>query len=101
MLRGHPIVLDANGRWTYVDDGQPTAGNRRPCGHCGGADTEGGHDACLGKLPGVRNACCGHGSIEESYVQLEDGRRLAGKEAIGAFSAMGATVPVTHHREED
>lgn len=29
-----------------------------------------GHDACLGTLPGVMNACCGHGNVKYAYVQI-------------------------------
>ena len=41
------------------------------------------HDGCLGTLPGVVNACCGHGTDGEAYVSLDDGRRLAGLDALG------------------
>ena len=46
----------------------------RPCTRCGEMPTEEGHDACIANLPGVRNACCGHG-VEEGYIQFfaEDG----------------------------
>jgi hypothetical protein len=29
-----------------------------------------GPDACLGLLPAVRNACCGHGDPNEAYVVI-------------------------------
>ena len=25
-------------------------------------------DACIGRLPGVRGACCGHGDPDEAYI---------------------------------
>jgi len=36
------------------------------CPKCNKEATEDGHDPCLGALPGVRAACCGHG-IDEIY----------------------------------
>jgi hypothetical protein len=68
-LRGHAIEL-VEGAWVYADDGQPTAGNVRPCGHCGAKDTAEGHDGCLGTVPGAVNACCGHGDEGAAYVQF-------------------------------
>lgn len=76
-LRGHPIVY-ANGAWRYQDTGEPTAGEHRDCGHCGPPDTPEGHDGCLGTLPGVMNACCGHG----------EGRRIAGEDAMREFARL-------------
>jgi hypothetical protein len=82
-LRGHPIFWD--GRiYRYVDTGQPTVEGwkERPCGYCGLFFTSDGHDGCLGTLTGVMNACCGHGSPEEAYVQFDDGTIARGKAAI-------------------
>lgn len=70
FLRGHPIYFDGY-QYRYVDTGAPTAGTHRPCGHCGKGDTPEGHDACLGTLLGVANACCGHGRANEAYIQME------------------------------
>ena len=67
--------------WRYWDNGEPTETTNRPCGHCGIFKTEEGHDPCLGTLPGVMNACCGHGRSESTYVQLADGTRLSGQDA--------------------
>ncbi len=70
--RGHDIHYDTN-EWVYAD-GQPVKDNPdKDCGHCGLANTPEGYDGCLGKLPGVMNACCGHGSDEEAYLQFEGG----------------------------
>lgn len=73
-LRGHEIE-EINGKFFYIDNGQPTAETwkERPCGHCGKHNTDKGHDACLGELPGVSNACCGHGDRDNSYIQFENG----------------------------
>ena len=77
---GHPITEDHAGVWRYTDNGNPVAGRDRECGHCGERRTPEGHDPCLGTLPGVMNACCGHG-IDEPYVQLEDGDVLSAEES--------------------
>ena len=78
-LRGHGIAFDFDGgQWIYKDTGAPTVGNDRPCGYCGRGRTATGHDGCLGTLPGVRNACCGHGIMDEAYIQLSSGTRVAG-----------------------
>jgi hypothetical protein len=61
--RGHIIVESTDGVWVYADTGKPIRAELdRPCGYCGKPNTPEGHDACLGTLPGVMNACCGHGA---------------------------------------
>jgi len=85
--RGHPIYWDGE-RWRYQDNHQPTVGNERNCGECGKARTPQGHDGCLGTLPGVRNACCGHGHQAEAYVQFASGRELRGQEALRFFNSL-------------
>jgi hypothetical protein len=55
-----------------------------------------GPDLCLGRLPGVDFACCGHGDTEGAYVSLSDGRDHYGQAALDWFSAQGvgpATPP--------
>ena len=79
-LRGHEIY-SIKGRFWYSDTKTPTINNPRPCGHCHKPDRLDGHDACLGELQGVRNACCGHGDTMGAYVQFNDKSRLGGKEA--------------------
>ncbi len=49
-------------------DGQGRVTQPR-CSHCHLLPTPEGHDACLGTLPGVWNACCGHGK-GEPHVQF-------------------------------
>lgn len=66
-----------NGHWVFEDTGEKVAMNKpRPCGKCHrsfrGSDI-GEADACLGELPGVKNACCGHGRREESYIMFDNG----------------------------
>jgi hypothetical protein len=79
--RGHPIESAPVG-WIYSDTGEPTVGSRRPCGRCHRPPTSEGHDACLGTLAGVMNACCGHGNTEAAYVQMNNGSARRGKAAL-------------------
>lgn len=82
-LRGHRIEK-LNGEYVYCDTKESTVDNYkvRPCGYCNLDNTEGGHDGCLGKLPGVMNACCGHGRTQSAYVQYWDGSTIHGEPAI-------------------
>lgn len=81
-FRGHPIVWTDTG-WHYADTLEPlpaTGGVVRPCAHCGLQTPlgEGEVDPCLGVLPGVDNACCGHGVRDEAYVRFTTGIVLKG-----------------------
>ena len=79
--RGHPIHAEivwdksgenmTTGEWVYDDTGEPIKGNERPCANCGRMPSPKGHDACLGTLPGVKAACCGHGGRDKKYTFLE------------------------------
>lgn len=62
--RGHPIFWN-NKEWLYEDNYQPIT-IQRPCVRCHRIPTVEGHDSCLGYLPGITNACCGHG-VEQPY----------------------------------
>lgn len=86
-LRGHIIILRGK-EWFYKDTNTPTAGNARLCGHCGKNDTKEGHDGCLGALPGLMNACCGHGVTSDAYVQLFSGVCIRGAIAIEKIKAL-------------
>lgn len=47
-------------------------------------------DPCLGHLPGLRFACCGHGSSSLCYlVRDEDGVRLGGEAAREELLRLG------------
>lgn len=77
---GHDIITDKDGVTRYCNDLTEVANaTLRPCGKCGGdPNAFGGHDPCLANLPGVRNACCGHG-VDEPYIEFEDGRIVIGQ----------------------
>lgn len=86
-VRGHPIYLDDGGVWRFTDDDSVI--QERPCITCGEPCTPAGHDACLGSLPDVANACCGHGSAESAYIHFVDGRVLEGADALAEFAKAG------------
>ncbi len=84
--RGNKIHESEPKRWRYTDGVEVTKDPARACGHCGLAVTAEGHDGCLGEVPGVVNACCGHGVESEAYVVLAAGERLAGADAVAWFA---------------
>lgn len=63
--RGWPIEYNGQ-QWVFSDTGDPDD-PRRPCRRCGQLPTPEGHDACLGKLPRTKDACCGHG-VSDPYI---------------------------------
>lgn len=83
QLRGHD-VYEKDGVFYYVDNDEPTVQTweSRPCGHCERHNTDEGHDGCLGTIPHVINACCGHGNIREAYVQFGGGFAIYGTECM-------------------
>jgi hypothetical protein len=49
------------------------AGNTKiKCPKCGNRQMKEGYDPCLGKIPGVTKACCGHGN-DQPYLHFENG----------------------------
>ncbi len=58
--RGHPIIyLPSTFTWVYADN-YGSIKIERPCTRCHKLPLN-GKDACLGTLPNVSSACCGHG----------------------------------------
>lgn len=85
--RGNEI--EYNGKdWIFSDTKEIVSKNKnRACGNCGKEKTKEGHDHCLGTLPNVMNACCGHGSEKEAYVQFAN-KWFGGKEALKIISKL-------------
>ena len=76
--RGHEIK-SINDIWIYSDTNQKVSKNKnRSCGHCGKTNTKEDHDGCVGMLEGIMNACCGHGIVNNAYVQFWDGSIVNG-----------------------
>ncbi len=57
-------------------------GKERPCTRCDNLSEEGGTDFCLGRLPYMQQACCGHGLPEEAYFIFHNGVEVCGADAI-------------------
>jgi hypothetical protein len=83
LWRGHPIIW-ANRKWIFEDNYSPIpsyGGKVRPCKECGRlfeGSCEDEPDPCLGILPGVDNACCGHGDPTKAYIRFTNGIILKG-----------------------
>jgi hypothetical protein len=87
--RGH-VIYFGKGEWFYSDTQTPTIGEDRPCGFCDRESATQGHDACLGVLPGVDNACCGHGQDDEAYIQFANGDYVQGEKAVRTMRELRA-----------
>lgn len=82
QYRGHDIFY-TNDKWYYSDTKEPVSENKnRSCGYCGKPNTKEGHDPCIGTIPNVLNACCGHGNINEAYIQFLDLNIIRGPFAL-------------------
>jgi hypothetical protein len=73
ISRGNKNSCDVQSKEDHLDPSKPQI----PCVKCGKFPTKEGHDACLGTLPGVIDACCGHG-VREAYIHFENGVTLRG-----------------------
>lgn len=93
--RGHHIYEDEIGAWAYADGTLVSADPDRACAHCGLANTPEGHDGCLGTIPGVAAACCGHGIASDAYVVFTDRREKRGQEAVAFFDREKILAEVT------
>ena len=71
--RGNKMTL-IGGVWYYEDGVKGSEDPNRRCGHCLLPNRQDGHDACLGQVEGLMNACCGHGDLGMRYAQTLDGR---------------------------
>jgi len=73
---GREIYQDKNGVWLYKEDNTPIS-IKKPCPKCNEFKLDNGNDPCLGDLPGVVGACCGHGRKEQQgYILFENGVRI-------------------------
>lgn len=87
--RGHEMYLSRDGVYLYTDDDTPVSDNPdRTCGHCSRPNTLEGHDGCLGTLPGLMNACCGHGETRRAYAQFEDGSTTHRQHAVRVMNKL-------------
>ena len=89
-LRGHEIE-EVSGQWVFSDTKEPTitTWKSRNCKSCNKDFGDNDHDPCITDLPGVTNACCGHGEDREAYVQFPDGKTINGNKATDFFLKCG------------
>lgn len=83
--RGHEIIFNEDiNKYFYADNGEEFH-DQRPCAKCRKMPTKEGHDACLGTLPNVKYACCGHGVWEGYVVLFSDGGNITLKEYFSKY----------------
>jgi hypothetical protein len=75
---GHKIISMDGLVWRWEDTGELAGIGERSCIRCDKDPTIEGYDACLGKLPGVTAACCGHGT-DEGFIRFENGLTVRGQ----------------------
>ena len=76
-VKGHKLVWDSKTNTYSFPGGIEVDVRSVHCRSCGRQETDDGHDACLADLPGVVNACCGHGT-KKGYIMLEGGTTIRG-----------------------
>lgn len=84
-FRGLDIFFNGN---NWIDKNGEIIKDEQVCCKCKKSPTLEGHDSCLGTLKGVKNACCGHGHIEDTYVQFDNDKVLRGVEALKYFESV-------------
>lgn len=87
--RGHAINSDNGEDWFYSDNLDLVSRDRdRDCKLCGIPNDYTGHDPCIRNLPGVVNACCGHGDHSQAYIMYKNGDTVRGADALHAALVM-------------
>ena len=86
---GHEI-MHKYGDWFYKDDGCPVSEDpNRKCSKCSKENRKDDCDPCIGKLQGpIKNACCGHGRIDEAYIHFIDDTVVRGEGAIKIMNVL-------------
>lgn len=95
-MNEHKVIMQTPDHWDGISTGsraekrlKPTC--KRACAACGLKRGANGVDPCLGILPGVLSACCGHGT-HNGYIAFENGMIIRGRftaiEQTGDTSAM-------------
>lgn len=86
LIRGNRVELK-NDEFVYSDTKETVKDHwkTKACGYCGLNFTKEGHDGCIGEIPNVMNACCGHGIENDAYIQFLDKSCIRGKNAVEMF----------------
>ena len=75
LIKGHLWIQTEAGP-VWADNKKPITEEVRVCPRCH-ESTNDHYDHCLGHLPGVEAACCGHG-VEEGYIKFLNGVIIRG-----------------------
>lgn len=77
--RGNPIHFDESKQaWLVTETGEKLKDAELDCTVCKQPCPLKEPDPCLGELPGVRHACCGHGDPSQAYIVFENGIKVTG-----------------------
>lgn len=73
-----------NNEFTYYKDNKEIDIDKElfTCKKCGKSAYNNEPDPCLGILPGVEYACCGHGNTKFAYIKFKDGTIIRGFNTI-------------------
>jgi hypothetical protein len=74
---GHKVYLADDMLVPRNSRGQFIKPDKLKCTKCKKKATKDGHDPCIANLPGVTDACCGHGR-HEGYLIFENGTVIRG-----------------------
>ena len=80
--RGYNIYADNGQPWRYTEDDKLVAKVEKPCFRCGHVHAKEAPDRCIGHLPGVLTACCGHGEPQKAYIKFKNGARIDGEHEV-------------------
>ena len=82
-----------------MDNWDPERQCRLVCDVCHIESTPEGHDGCIGTLPDVMNACCGHENPDHAYVQFWEGLTVDGQWERARLSGQEAINYIKEHRK--
>lgn len=73
-------IFFVNGKWIDCDTDKEYACDKIECPKCGRhyKKCDNSPDGCLGYLPGVDFACCGHGNRDDAYIAFKNGVIIRG-----------------------
>jgi len=76
-LMGHGVYMADDMLIARNSRGQFINIDKLKCTKCKKKATKDGQDPCIANLPGVTDACCGHGR-HEGYIVFENGVKITG-----------------------
>lgn len=96
-FRGYKIY-EKDGEWFFSDTNNSVSitWKERLCGCCNIDNTPEGYDGCIGRLPGVMNACCGHGESKLAYIQFTGGLTIRGLMALWLGLSMRRLIKIAN-----